>query len=245
MNRRHGGVVSRAGVAVVAALLLSGALYAGEPPGGATPEALVARMKQAAEKEDLPGIIACLSAKARTEMTMGLYMGATMLVAFSQMGVEMGGSMAESLGGEATAEDKQKAEKQLADARAQTAKLRDGYNALMAKHGLPAMPAEGEPEPEISEEQMGKAIEKLDAGVFAADVLGFMKTMPGSEEKPAQEASPVKVGAGVLTELAIDGETATGQLDGEPIRFVRENGRWFVDAEPEAAEPEPAEASAG
>ena len=85
--------------------------------------------------------------------------------------------------------------------------------------------------------------------VSRADVLGFMKTMPGIEEKPAGEASPVKVGAGQLTELAIDGDTATGKLDGEPVRFVRENGRWFFEAEaapagPEA-EPEPAAAAGG
>lgn len=247
MRGHRRGIVSRTAIAVLAASWVGSGLFAGEAPGGETPQALVSRMKSAAEKDDLPGIIACLSSKSRTEMTMGLYLGATMMVAFSQMGVEMGGSMAESLGADASAEDKKKAEEQLAQARVQAGKVRDSYNALMAKYGLPAMPKEGEAEPEISEEQMGKALEKLDAGAFAADVFGFMKTMPGIEEKPAGEASPVKVGAGQLTELAIDGDTATGKLDGEAVRFVRENGRWFFEAEaaPAAPEGEPAAVSGG
>jgi hypothetical protein len=234
---------SRASVTAVVLLCLAPALAVAEPPGAESPQALVDRMKRAAEKEDLGEIVACLSGKARGEMTMGLYMGATMMVAFSQMGVEMGGSMAESLGADASAEDKKKAEAQLAEARAQAAKLQDGYNAVMAKHGLPAMPKEGEPEPEISEQDLAAKFERIDTSAFATDVLGFMKSMPGAEEQPASESTPVKLGSGVIADLAIDGDTARGTIDGEPVRFVRENGRWFFDAE-EPAEPAAAEEGA-
>jgi hypothetical protein len=247
MGEVRRSVFVRASAAAAMLVCLAPALAVAEPPGASSPQALVDRMKRAAEKEDLGEIVACLSGKARGEMTMGLYMGATMMVAFSQMGVEMGGSMAESLGEDASAEDRKKAEAQLADARAQAAKLQQDYDVLMAKYGLPTMPKEGEPEPQISEQEIGAIFERLDTSAFAGDVLAFMKSMPGAEETPAGEAAPVKLGSGVIADLAIDGDTATGTIDGEAVRFVRENGRWFFDAEPadEPAAAEPAPTAGG
>ena len=99
-------------------------------PGAETPELLVERMKAGAAKEDFSEIAACLTPKNRTEMAMAMYMGATMMVAFAEMGAEMGGAMAEGMagmaGGEMSAEDKKKAEEQKAKAKADIAGDEDG-----------------------------------------------------------------------------------------------------------------------
>lgn len=220
-----------------------------EQPGAETPQALVERMKSAAERDDLAGIVACLAPPARAEMAMGLYMAATMVVAFSQMGLDMSVSMAEgmadAMGAEPTAEQQAEAAAQKEKARAELGKIRASYNALMAKYELPALPAEGEPEPTgPTPEEMKKKFETMDQGVFMTDVMAFVDSIPGTEEeeKSDEPEGPVKIGAGELTGLAIDGDHATGTLDGDPVTFVRLDGRWYFEAlEQDAPATEPTE----
>ncbi len=213
-------------------------------PGAESPEALVERMKKAAANEDLSEMAACMTPKSRAEMAMGMYLGATMMVAFSQMGAEMGGAMAEGMGGMAegmTGEkmdpaEKKKMDEQLAKAKQEMGKVRENYNTLVAKYGLPTMPKDGEPEPpELSQEEVQKKFESMDVGAFLTDVMAFMKSMPGDE---AKSESPVKIPTGALTDLKIEGDKATGSLDGEALTFVKIDGRWYVE------EPGPGEAPA-
>ncbi len=212
-------------------------------PGAESPEALVERMKKAAANEDLSEMAACMTPKARSEMAMGMYLGATMMVAFAQMGAEMGGAMAEGMGGMAegmTGEkmdpaEKQKMDEQLAKAKQEMGKVRESYNTMVAKYGLPTMPKEGEPEPaELSQEEVQKKFESMDVGAFLADVMAFMKAMPGQE---AKKESPVKIPTGALTDLKIEGDKATGSLDGEAMTFVKIDGRWYVEEPPQGEAP--------
>lgn len=229
--------------ALLAALLLSPSLASGAPPaqremGAASPEALVARMRAAAAKQDIAELAACMSPATRTEMAMGMYLGATMMVAFSQMGLEMGEAMAEgmaegmaeAMGGTVSEEDRAKAEASKKEARAQAETMREGYNALVAKYGLPQLPADGEPETEMPQEEAERVFAALDQGAFAADVIRFLESMPGDEPKPAaEEASPVKLPEGPLENLVVEGDGATGSVGGETLRFVRIDGRWYVE----------------
>jgi len=237
--------VPRATALFAAALLISSlssaAPAAQREMGAASPEALVARMKAAAAKQDIAELAACMSPKTRTEMAMGMYLGATMMVAFSQMGLEMGEAMAEgmaegmaeAMGGTVSEEDRAKAEASKKEARAQADAMREGYNALVAKYGLPQLPAEGEPETEMPQEEAERVFAALDQGAFAADVIRFLESLPGDEPKPsADEASPVRIPDGPLENLAIEGDAATGTVGGETLRFVRIDGRWYVE-EPE------------
>jgi|JI10StandDraft_1071094.scaffolds.fasta_scaffold634841_1 hypothetical protein len=212
-------------------------------PGAETPEALVERMKAGAIKEDFAEIAACLTPKNRTEMAMAMYMGATMMVAFADMGVEMGGAMAEGLSGmagEASAEAKQKAEEQKAKAKEEVGKLKTAYNSLVTKYGLPAMPKEGEPEkPEPTQEEIEKLFANIDQGAFLNDALAVMKAMPGEHK---DESGPVKVPEGGLENLKIEGDRATGTVGSDPFTFVRIDGRWYVEDLPKGASEEAAPA---
>jgi hypothetical protein len=229
--------VSRAIGAALAVVLLAPPAGAAGPPGAATPQELVERMKRAAEAEDLPGIAECLTPKSRGELAKGIYLVTTMVVAFSQMGVEMGAGMAEAMGGEeASAEQRAELEK----ARAEAAALRDRYNALVGRHGLPTMPADGAEPVEPSDAELEAAFARLEHGTFLADAAAFLESLPDSGDGEEEGApSPVKIGEGVLADLAIDGDRATAKLDGEAVEFVRIDGRWYFELpeEPGAGDP--------
>jgi hypothetical protein len=129
-------------------------------------------------------------------------------------------------------------------ARVELGKIRASYNALMAKWKLPELPAEGEPEPAgPSPEEMKQKFESMDQGAFMTDVMAFVESIPGTEEeKSDEEQGPVKIGAGELTGLSIDGDRATGTLDGDPVEFVRIDGRWYFESlEKDAPAAEPAD----
>ncbi len=209
-------------------------------PGAETPEALVARMKAGAAKEDFGEIAACLTPKNRAEMAMAMYMGATMMVAFSQMGVEMGSGMAEGMagmagdGGEPSAEAKQEIAEQKAKAMEEIAGVQKAYDALVAKYGLPAMPKEGEPEqPEPSKEEIEKLFANLDQGAFLNDALAVMKAMPGEHKS---ESGPVQIPEGGLENLKIEGDKATGTVGGDAFSFARIDGRWYVEELPKSSD---------
>ena len=206
-------------------------------PGAETPELLVARMKAAATKEDFSEIAACLTPKNRTEMAMAMYMGATMMVAFAEMGAEMGGAMADGMAGmagEMSAEDKQKAEAQKAETTKAIAGMKTAYNDLVKKYGLPEMPKEGEPEkPEPSQEEIGKLFANMDQGAFLNDALAVMKAMPGEESK---DSGPVKIPEGGLENLKIDGDKATGTVGDEAFTFARIDGRWYIEELPKGGD---------
>jgi hypothetical protein len=213
-------------------------------PGAETPEALVARMKAGAAKEDFSEIAACLTPKNRTEMAMAMYMGATMMVAFADMGLEMGGAMAEGMAGmagEPSAEDKKKAEEQKAKAKQEIEGLKTAYNNMVTKYGLPAMPKEGEPEkPEPTQQEIEKLFANIDHGAFLTDAMAVMKAMPG--ENKDGDSDPVKIPEGGLENLKIEGDKATGTVGGDPFTFVKIDGRWYVEDLPKGAD-EPAPAS--
>jgi len=194
-------------------------------------------MKAGAAKEDFGEIAACLTPKSRAEMAMAMYMGATMMVAFSQMGVEMGGAMAEGMaemGGEPSNSDKQEVAEQKAKAMQEIAGLQKAYDALVAKYGLPAMPKEGEPEkPAPSKEEMEKLFANLDQGAFLNDALAVMKAMPGEH---TSESGPVQIPEGGLENLKIEGDQATGTVGGDAFTFARIDGRWYVEELPKSGD---------
>lgn len=203
-------------------------------PGAETPEKLIERMKAGAAKEDFGEIAACLSPKNRVEMAMAMYMGATMMVAFAHMGVEMGSGMAAGLAGaagEPSAADKQKAADDKAKAMKEIEGLQKSYDALVAKYGLPAMPKEGEPEkPQPSKEEVEAMFAKIDTGAFLNDAMAVMKAMPGDDK--GEKAGPVQIPAGGLENLKIAGDKATGNVGPDAFSFVKIDGRWFVDEMP-------------
>lgn len=203
-----------------------------EAPGAESPEALVERMKRAGENEDFGEMMACLAPEGRIKMASMMYLMATMMVGFSMMGVEMGSemgeSMAEGMGGELTAEEKAEMEAQKQKALAEVAELRDAYNAMVSKYGLPEITEEEEP----SDPDLDAIFQEIDQAAFVEDIMAFLDSMPGDEESSsADEGAPWDFGDATLTDLKIEGDTATGTIGGQEVKFVRIDGRWFFDEE--------------
>ncbi|MEZ5312645.1 MAG: hypothetical protein R2862_02830 [Thermoanaerobaculia bacterium] len=194
-------------------------------------------MKKAAADKNMSEVVACLAPEARKQMSAAMYMGATMMVAFSQMGAQMGDammggmeSMAEGMGGKMSAEDQKKADEAKAKAAEELGKLSEKYNGLMKKYGLPQMPKEGEPEPaELSKEEMDKIFNGMDHGAFVTDVMAMLEAMPGDKGDNAD--APFALKDGNLEGLTIDGDKASGTVAGEPVKFVKVDGRWYLDAD--------------
>ena len=198
--------------------------------GGETPQAVVERMKKAGESKNFAEAVSCLSPKARQEMSAALYLGATMMVAFSQMGSQMGGAMMEGMagmGGEVSEADKAKAKAEMEKSQKELAVLAEKYNTIMQKYGLPVMPKEGEAQPaELTKEEMDKKFAGLDHRAFVAETMALLDSMPGAKK---EEGSPFELKDATLTDLKIDGDKATATLGGQPVSFVQVDGRWFLD----------------
>lgn len=222
-------------VAVAAALALC--FHAAAPAraevalGAATPQALMARMIKAADAGDFAEIIACVDPASRSELSLGLVMATTMMVAFMSMGSEMAGGMAEGLAeglaGEMKPEEKAKAEKSRAEAAAKVAQARAGLTAIFKKHGLPdLMDDAAVPKDEGAAAAL---LAKADHAALAGDLLKFMETFgdgPGTKDGKATALGPVNVPRSV-TDYKIMDARATARAGAETLEFVKVGDRWF------------------
>jgi hypothetical protein len=229
-------------LACVLALFLPAAATAAAgssvPLGADSPEALVKRLNAAAEKNDFAEIAACLAPPDRAAMSMMMVLAATMMTAFMGMGSEMATGMAEAFQDEAsmTAEQKAQAAAEKKKMEEQAAAQQKKLEAVLDKYGVT----------ELMEQDHGdigddpaKNAEKLLAGVdqvgLITDLMAFleesgMKDTEGGDAKP-----PLSVPMGDLTDLKVEGDTATGTINGEPAHFVKVDGRWYVKMPEEGA----------
>jgi hypothetical protein len=216
-------------------------LFAASPPGAESPQALVARMRAAAEKDDFPGLVDCIAPSERREMAAGLVLGTTMMVAFLDMGSEMamgmGEAMAEGMseaaGGDGlTAEQKAEMEKGKAEAKKKTAELRGRHDAILARYGIKermeAMEAAGDEGGGSPDEAIGKLLAGVDERALIVELMGFMgdigDAQPGGGGKKPMELP------GEVTGYKIDGDRATAKAGDETVEFVRVDGRWYFSS---------------
>ena len=225
-----------AAIALFALVALPLPLLAAKQPGAETPQALVARLRAAADKNDFAELVDCIAPTERREMAAGLVLGTTMMVAFMDMGSDMAMGMAEGMaegmsGSELTAEQKAEMEKGKAQAKAKTAELRGRYEAILQRHGLKdrmeALQAEGEESGGGSpEEAIGKLLAGVDERALITDLMGFMSAL--GESQGQQEKKPIDL-PGEVTDYKIDGDHATAKAGDEIVRFIRVDGRWYVE----------------
>ncbi len=215
-------------------------LAAASKPGAESPQALVARLRTAAEKNDFPGLVDCIAPTERREMAAGLVMGTTMMVAFMDMGsgmaMDMGEAMAEgmseSAGGEGlTAEQKAEMEKGKAEAKKKSAEFAARHDAILTRYGIKqrmeAMQAEGEGGGGSPEEAIGKLLQGVDERALIVDLMGFMESLGEAKPDGAEEKKPFDLPAQV-TDYKIQGDHATAKAGDETIEFVKVDGRWYL-----------------
>lgn len=200
------------------------------PLGGETPEAVVERLRAAAVAEDFRELGACMAPEARKELAIGIYLGSTMMIGMAQamggMGADMGAGMAEGLGAD-DKEAKKQAEKAKKELEAKFAPWEKRYNTLAKKHGLPALGAEDKGfDPEA-------AFAKVDSLALLADFGALLKAF-GKESGESSPKPPAPTGK--LKGLKIEGDRASGEIDSEPITFVKLDGRWYIAEVPKKKE---------
>lgn len=241
---RHLPLRRLAGLLLLATAVVPLPLLAAKQPGADSPQALVARLRAAAEKNDFPELVDCIAPKERQEMAAGLVLGTTMMVAFMDMGSEMASGMAqgmaEGMGDNSgqTAEQKAAAEKAKAEAKAKSAELHGRYDAIMQRYGLKdrmeQMQANGRDDGAPPEEAIGKLLAGVDERALIVDLMGFMNAL--GESQGQGDKKPFSLPSEV-TDYKIDGDHATAKAGSETVEFVKVDGRWYFAPENKSAPP--------
>jgi hypothetical protein len=214
---------------------------AAEPPGAETPEALVARMQAAAEKQDLPEMMACVAPTSRREMALAMVAGTGMMVAFMGMGGEMAGAMGEAVaeglsgdeaaGDEASAQQEAETEKGQAALQAKTAEISKSFEAILDRHGVTEMMNDESPLPEdpaARSAALEKMFAKTDDIALMTDLMGLMEQLGDPSEEKGEIPPPVPV-SDTVTDYQVDGDRATARSGEETLEFVRVDGRWYFE----------------
>lgn len=217
---------SLAAVALLAATLVlhplaaQAAAAAGE--GAESPAAVVEGLKAAAEAQDFPGLARLLAPEARAQITVSLIVGVSMMVAFAQMGGEMAGSLGDAFSDGDDAEQQAELAKQQEEAAAVAAGIQKRLEGVFEKYGLEDVMDEAEGDDAAGPEKLTQALVGIDQPALIGELLDIMASL--GEGGPG-EKSPVPVGE--LENLAIDGDHATGTVNGEAAEFVRIDDRWY------------------
>jgi hypothetical protein len=222
-----------AGIASVLVLALVIHPAAAQTPlGAATPQALVERLTKAAADKNFAEMVACLDPQSRTELSLGLLMGAVMMVAFMAMASDvtmgMAEEMAEALSGEKMGPEEQaKMEEGKTEADARIGKARTDLSALFRKHGLPDLLDDQTSLPE--EDDAAALLAKVDQPALATDLMQFIGALGDGVGQTKDADSLVPVPRDVKN-YSITGDRATAQAGDETLEFLRLDGRWFLKA---------------
>jgi len=211
---------------------------ASQPYGGATPQELVARMRAAAETDDIGELMACMAPEDRKAMGGTMVMMAVMMVGFAQMGAEMGGAMAEGMSEafgdeEPTAEEQAEMEAQKAKAAAEAAEVAAKLRAALEPHGLAGLVDAGlEPEPG-QEEAIEAALDQADMVALTESVMAVMAELEDAEGDDGEGAALAEEEGKPdwldleVTDYVVDGDHATAKAGDETLEMIRIDGRWF------------------
>lgn len=244
---------------LAAPLLGAQAPAAGEPPGAATPQALVERLNAATEAEDLGEIANCLAPDDRAELVLGMVAATGMMVAFMQMGSDlalgmaegMAEGLAEGLGGEELSPE-QKAEMEAEmeagrqEAAAKAAALEKRYTAAIEKHGLGRLLSEEGPGIELGEdgEELKRLLAGVDQGALLEELMALLTELgdDGPIEIDSSEGDGPLDLPETVTDLTVEGDDrAIARAGDETLELVRIDGRWYVKA-PRDEAPQPTDA---
>jgi hypothetical protein len=83
---------------------------------------------------------------------------------------------------------------------------------------------QGEPDPAAVRTFMQENFPDLEPGPFMNDLFAVVREFGDPEQADMMS----KGFTGKLENLKIDGDRATGTVDGDAVVFVREDGRWYL-----------------
>ena len=210
----------RSSVALVVCCLLtvfvavSGATaQGGRTSGAASPQEVIAVIKSATAKNDLLGVLPVISPNGLKELANESVSGLMILLAFSDPNDPMPGGPSKPKA-ELDAEKKKYAQ---AVGIVKTTLKPYGLDTLVGK-------------PALSDEVQ----KSLDAAIAKADNVALISAIFTSIVKLGpllgmNQAPKSLIDLGDVTDYRLNGETATAQNRAETLRFVRVNGRWFIE----------------
>lgn len=210
-------------VALVAAPVLAQA-QAAVTLGAESPQAVVEQMKKAGGEEDFAAMAALMAPEDRAVLSFTMVMMLGMVMTFAQMGGDMAAGMAEGMAEGLSAEEKAAAEAERQEALDEVAALEGRYQEILDRYELEAVMAQ-ELGPDTDPQALLAGVDQVG---LIRDLTRLLDEIPGDEEDGEGPSGPVDVPVGDLEGLQIDGDTATGTLDGEAVKFVKVDGRWFV-----------------
>lgn len=116
-----------------------------------------------------------------------------------------------------------------ADDAAKTKRFEDEWNAIVKKHGIESG---GKVQPANTKDEMlanaRRIFAKVDLAAFCAD-SSALTTKYAPKDK--QQAAALPGFKGKLAALKVTGDSASATADGEPVKFGRVNGRWYLRME--------------
>lgn len=177
----------------------------GEYQGGSSPKKIFQIMKQACKDMDWKTMFRCMDSDSQE------------FLAVTTLGMAVGLKDPQASGGGATGQE-----------------VSEEMIQLLKKHNLDQVAAVDLPEinAEDFEKQMSEYAEKIkDKPAFVAEFFSNVETEGGH----ANLVRPSGEYEGGLVDVEVDGDTAKGSVKNDqgntPIRFIRQNGRWKINAE--------------
>ena len=109
--------------------------------------------------------------------------------------------------------------------------FQEAFDAALKKHGMDKLDKQAtgsalmSGDPNAARKLLSEQAPSLDHGAFIADVIGALDKLGGEASGKATQRFDRL--SGVLSELKIDGDKATGKINGTPAEFVKVAGRWY------------------
>ena len=217
-------------------------------PGGDSPQDVAARVAAAGRAKDVAALVNLIAPSERKGLSAMMALLPAML-GMAKPFLQMGWQQEAAMAGDDEQTATEKAEKRL--------EALDGVltemSALTEKHkialpsmeemGINPMAMAGGPDLSDLATKVGDRLDGADLGAFLAEALKvgekLGKVMSGGEGGGGMFGDfGVGDAAGELADLTIDGDAASGTLDGKPAWFVCVDGRWYLRLGPPRAAPD-------
>lgn len=200
---------------VVPFVLLAAPAGAGEPPGAASPQALVERLRAAVTRGDTAELASCIAPEQRRQWALSLLRRGRMMMEMLEQSAEAGAA-GDAAGREAAAQRVAQFRTRPEPLRA-TADLRSFHESILQKHGLAGRKMD-------LGDEAGAAT--LLAGVDEAALIDDLTALIDSLIAPAERRHASEFPADVR-DYRITGDKATAKAGDITLDFVRVDGRWY------------------
>lgn len=204
-----------AGLFAAFALAAAAPSAAAEPPGAATPEALVARLRAAAEQGDLAEVANCTAPEQRRVWATAMLRKGSMMM--QMLGAGEGAAPTAS----GTPAQQVEAFKARPERIAYPAELNAFHQAILEKHGIATRVAKDGPP--ATDAAAAALLEGVDQGALIADLTALVDSLLD----PSRREHPKYFPDADVGPFEVKGDHAKAKCGGCELELVRVGGRWY------------------